>query len=475
MIDRREIRDSANTFGLRPQVVEKDYVLGWVLAGTYQHTALRDTWIFKGGTCLKKCYFETYRFSEDLDFTVTDTSLINQEFLGAVFGEIGHWVYERTGIEIPQVLQNFDLFENPRGSVSCQGKLSYRGPIAPHSGGLPRIKLDLTLDELLVLPSVERVIFHDYSDAPAEGIMVRCYAYEEAFAEKARALGDRARPRDLYDVINLFRNTDARPNSAVMHDVLRRKCGHRHLAVPTLAELEKHKGDLEGSWQPMLGHQLQALPPVESYWNALPEFFAWLETGVPPSMPTSYRMTAGETVLREPTLRLAVPATARSHLEIIRFSGVNRLCVDLQYQGSVRRIEPYSLRRTQDGNIVLHAIRASDGKHRSYRIDRIEGVQTTGQSYVPRYAVELSPQGRVAIVPSATQSGSVARPRQPRRSTPSRPSRAGWSTGLRYIYECACCGKRFTRKTMTSQLNPHMDKSGFQCPGRAAIYVDTRH
>lgn len=26
--------------------------------------------MFKGGTCLKKCYIETYRFSEDLDFTV---------------------------------------------------------------------------------------------------------------------------------------------------------------------------------------------------------------------------------------------------------------------------------------------------------------------------------------------------------------------------------------------------------------------
>ena len=25
---------------------------------------------FKNGTCLRKCYYETYRFSEDLDFTV---------------------------------------------------------------------------------------------------------------------------------------------------------------------------------------------------------------------------------------------------------------------------------------------------------------------------------------------------------------------------------------------------------------------
>ena len=37
MIDRREILDIAGTLGLLPQVVEKDYVLGWVLVGIYQH------------------------------------------------------------------------------------------------------------------------------------------------------------------------------------------------------------------------------------------------------------------------------------------------------------------------------------------------------------------------------------------------------------------------------------------------------
>ncbi len=67
MISRREILDTAHALGLLPQVVEKDYVLGWILAGIYQHAALKETWIFKGGTCLKKCYFETFRFSEDLD------------------------------------------------------------------------------------------------------------------------------------------------------------------------------------------------------------------------------------------------------------------------------------------------------------------------------------------------------------------------------------------------------------------------
>ena len=467
MIDRREILDIAHTLGLLPHVVEKDYVLGWVLAGIYQHAALAENWIFKGGTCLKKCYFETYRFSEDLDFTLTDPSPIDQEFLVSVFREIGEWIYEQTGIEIPEELQEFELFPNPRGTVSCQGKLSYRGPIAPRAGGLPRIKLDLTLDELLVLPPAERVIFHDYSDTPAEGITVRCYAYEEAFGEKVRALGDRARPRDLYDVINLFRNTESRPQSAVLHDVLQQKCAHRDIPVPTLAELEIHKDDLEGSWQSMLSHQLQVLPPVESFWNALLDFFAWLETGVAPTVPATYQMAAGETVLRERTLRLPVSGVAQSFLEIIRFAAANHLCVDLEYGGSVRRIEPYSLRRTQDGNIVLHAIRASDGGHRSYRIDRIQGAQTTGQSFIPRYVVELSPEGPAVIPPTATRSVPT-RTSRPRRRRVSQPN------GPRYIYECAYCGKHFTRKKMTSRLNPHKDKSDYPCPGRTAIYVETR-
>ena len=475
MIDRREILDIAGTFGLRPQIVEKDYVLGWVLAGIYEQAALAESWIFKGGTCLKKCYFETYRFSEDLDFTLTDPSDVDRAFLAGVFREVGEWIYERTGIEIPETLQEFEIFENPRGTVSCQGKLSYRGPISPRAGGLPRVKLDLTLDELLILPPAKRAIFHDYTDAPEEGIAVLCYAYEEAFAEKVRALGDRARPRDLYDVINLYRNAEARPGSAVLLDVLEQKCAHRGLPVPELGELEKHRGDIEGSWQPMLGHQLQALPSVASFWDVLPGFFAWLQTGVAPAVPATYRMAAGETVLRDRTLRLPISGRAQAYLEIIRFAAANRLCVDLEYGGTDRRIEPYSLRRTRDDNIVLHATRASDGEHRSYRVDRIEGARTTGQSFIPRFAIELSPQGPAVIAPTAARSeGSEGRSRRPRVAS-RMPHSAGWAIGPRYIYECTYCGKRFTRKKRASRLNPHKNKSGYPCLGRAAVLVDTRY
>src|ERR1039457_1511740 len=143
VIDRRELLASAGNLGLLPNVVEKDYVLGWLLAGIFNHAALKDSWVFKGGTCLKKCYFETYRFSEDLDFTLSDESHLSLDFLVSTFREIGAWVYEQTGIELPPDKVHFEVFQNRRGRTAGQGRISYRGPIGPSSGDLPRIKLDL--------------------------------------------------------------------------------------------------------------------------------------------------------------------------------------------------------------------------------------------------------------------------------------------------------------------------------------------
>jgi predicted nucleotidyltransferase component of viral defense system len=240
VIDRREILDAAGELGLHAQVVEKDYVLGWILAGIYSHAHLRATWVFKGGTCLKKCYFETYRFSEDLDFTLTDESHLDAAFLARVFGDVSAWVYERTGIQIAAEQLRFDVFRNPRSRLSCEGRLYYRGPIAP-SGSLPRIKLDLTADEILIKPAVERAVAHPYSDVPAEGLLCRCYDFDELFAEKLRALGERGRPRDLYDVVNLFRNGQFRDAAAAIFDLLRRKCSYKGAELPSTQLMAVHR------------------------------------------------------------------------------------------------------------------------------------------------------------------------------------------------------------------------------------------
>lgn len=65
MIGKRELEQLRAEWTLDIGVIEKDYLLGWLLAGIANHLQLASTWVFKGGTCLRKCYYETFRFSDD--------------------------------------------------------------------------------------------------------------------------------------------------------------------------------------------------------------------------------------------------------------------------------------------------------------------------------------------------------------------------------------------------------------------------
>ncbi len=476
MIDRREILDLAAQTTLTPHVVEKDYVLGWMLAGIYGHEELADSWLFKGGTCLKKCFFETYRFSEDLDFTLLNPDHLDEEFLKRVFAEIGEWIYEETGIEVPADKQAFEIYKNPRGTISCQGKISYKGPVSS-THALPRIKLDLTADEHVVLPPVERAIFHPYSDAPEEGIEVLAYDYAEAFAEKFRALAERTRPRDLYDVVHLYRNVEARPDPAHFVEVLRQKCEFKGIALPRLVDLDPHWVDLEAGWAHMLDHQLPALLPVASFRDALAEIFAWLEGAVAPVLPMM-ALSAGDTLIRERVISLSTGSRGQSFVETIRFAASNRLIVELDYQDqqgrrSTRAIEAYSLRRTRAGDVLLMAVREDNGQPRSYLVNSIRGVTATQRAFSPRYPIELAPSG-FQSVPSASSRSSAGIPF--RQTTRRALSRRASSSGPTYVFRCPSCRKLFYRKTHDSSLNPHKRPGGrTTCYGSYGAYVRTKY
>ncbi len=395
MIGKDEIIAVADETGLTPGVVEKDYVLGWLLAAVNANTVLSDAWVFKGGTCLKKCYFETYRFSEDLDFTLKDETHIDEVFLKEQFTFISEWLYEKTGIEIPHDRLVFDIYENPRGRKSCEGRIYYQSYFAGGKHNIPKVKFDLTADEILVMPPSRQTVFHTYSDLPQEGIYINCYAYPEVFGEKVRALGERGRPRDLYDVINLFRN-DQLPASAVVQAVLSQKCAYKEISKPALEDMEAYDDAMQRNWEPMLAHQLPFLPALETYWDALPEFFNWLEgqavqdtarLGAVSRQGQAYRPVYGQLGLR---------TLSGNSLEIIRFAAGNRLSVDLDYtdnsgRRSSRIIEPYSLRQAKNGNVLLYAVRTEDGEIRAYKIDQINDASITNKVFVPRYQVELNP------------------------------------------------------------------------------------
>jgi predicted nucleotidyltransferase component of viral defense system len=388
MISRIDIEQRVREWSLREDVIEKDYVIGWVLWGIGRNTTLRDSWAFKGGTCLKKCFIETYRFSEDLDFTVLPGGPIRPDDVRAHLLEVLTDVEQDSGIDLGR---REPFLKGDESGRYTEARVYYIGPRA--TPGVASIKLDLSASERVVRSTEMRAVSHPYPDAPDEPGTVQCYCFEEIFAEKIRAMGERGRPRDLYDIVNLFRRQDLETDPEEIRHVLVEKCNSKGVPVPSLSSVltPDIRAELESEWGNMLAHQLPELPPLDSFIDALTDLFAWLEGFArrPTRKPVS-PYGAQEDV------RWVPPPTAQTWgfeapLETIRFAAVNHLLVDLGYGGTIRTIEPYSLRRTRAGNLVLHAIRADNGEHRAYRVDRIQSARATNRAFLPRYAIEFSP------------------------------------------------------------------------------------
>ncbi len=143
-------------------VLERDYCLAWFLIGL-SRTPLKERLAFKGGTAIKRCYFGDYRFSEDLDFTLTAETpfdLMRQE-LEPAFAEAGRLgnVTIRFAHEDKQAHQNSHTFY-----------LSYEGPL-PATARPKEVKVDITIKEEIVFPLESRSVlraYHEYEDLPED-------------------------------------------------------------------------------------------------------------------------------------------------------------------------------------------------------------------------------------------------------------------------------------------------------------------
>jgi WYL domain len=198
-----------------------------------------------------------------------------------------------------------------------------------------------------------------------------------------------------------------------------------------------------------------------------------------PVAPAAYANTSGDIVLRDRVLRLSLAGSAQASIEVIRFASANHLCIDLDYRkldGSIThpRIEAYSLRRTADGNIVLHGYDVNKQGHRSYRVDLIRDARVSNQTFIPRYEIELTPRGPLHVAPTTARATGLVQRHKPLRAAKA-PARARLNAGPTFVVQCPVCQKKFSRKTNTNQLNPHKNEHGYKCSGRHGIYVETRY
>ena len=203
MISEAELRRIAGRQGADPMLVDLDYALGCFLASLFRR-AEAAALCFKGGTCLRKGYYADYRYSEDIDFTLTER--MGRETLEGLLETVAADATDQWAVDFRVRPVRVKVVDDEYGKESYQASLNYRGPLR-RTGDPRAVRVDVTASEVLVFPVRERAILHPYSDAAdLAGVRVPCYDLLETAAEKMRALAGQRRyaiSRDIYDLAQL--------------------------------------------------------------------------------------------------------------------------------------------------------------------------------------------------------------------------------------------------------------------------------
>lgn len=281
MIREAEIRRIAGAAGVAPRIVELDYVLGWALRGIGCHASLAAQLVFKGGTCLRKCHFPNYRFSQDLDFTAV--AWRGWEQLGEAVRQALAEAAEISGIDFAAGEPRLRIIDDEYGCESLRLTIYWRGPGAV-GGSPPGLRFDITRHEVLAFEPARRRLVHEFSDSGELGeVELGCYRLEEVMAEKIRAiLGQRifAVSRDLYDIAQLREHVD----DAEVLEALPVKFDARELNVEAvdLGRLTARRAEFRADWERNLAG---LLPPgteqdFDEVWDAAVDYTAGMVDGL---------------------------------------------------------------------------------------------------------------------------------------------------------------------------------------------------
>jgi len=263
VITTSELHRAASSEGIRFDQAEKDYVILWILYGLSQSDPAPIGWTFKGGTCLRYCYFPGYRFSEDLDFSCQpgERSLEEARLL---LSRVAGWIQRKSGIA---------MVVKPAQTIP--GDFQVEIPMQYNRGGLrrqalPHVKVHLTFDEPLVTEAVICPVKPRYSDL-AE-FETAAYSKVEIVGEKMRALLQQQRkwprPRDLYDLWFMLGQTGVQLDPEKVKEVFVRKCPIRGLEPDFAGLTSENLRELNRSgWSKQLEPLMKSVPEFDRVWE----------------------------------------------------------------------------------------------------------------------------------------------------------------------------------------------------------------
>lgn len=274
-----ELQEIAARDRLPLETVEQDYAISYLLAAIAQTPELSETLVFRGGTALRKCYFEGYRYSKDLDYSVR--GLLPLEKYNHTLSQVANKTREllnqlhpanRFDVAVKLVV-NRDAHEDNQDTHKFTVKFPWH--LQQKSGRAGRaVKLDTSHNEPVLLIPERRAIIHPYSQPLIA--QVTCCSLEEIIAEKFVAMRAVAlqrekqervftRPRDYYDVTHALHH-DSFKNTPVFLAAIVAKAERRGFEIRSIEDLisASAKAGLERDWEPFLGDVVPNLSSCDS-------------------------------------------------------------------------------------------------------------------------------------------------------------------------------------------------------------------
>jgi predicted nucleotidyltransferase component of viral defense system len=266
---RTRLQEARKHLGIPWEILERDYILSWVLAGIGQVEVLRQTLVFKGGTALKKCYFGGYRFSEDLDFSGLEgvpTGDSMERAIREACGAASKLLDEYAHVEIiSERYRERDLHPGGQEAFTIRARLPWQ------KEPLTRVMIETAIDERILRPTSQRKIIHEYGE-PLDA-KVQVYRLEEIVAEKLRAILQhigsldergwaRSRARDYYDLWRVLGTYWNQMDHSDFAPFLHEKCAVRNVTFQGPEDFlqDRMLGYVEKTWEQWLGPLVPGLP-----------------------------------------------------------------------------------------------------------------------------------------------------------------------------------------------------------------------
>jgi len=218
--------------------VEQDLIITAALVKIYSHPVLNKSLAFRGGTALNKLVFNPgSRYSEDIDLVQITGEPIGPT-LSVLRAVMDPWLGKAT-------------CDRSRGGVTLNYKMS------SDAGASLKLKIEINTREHLAVMGFREQPFSNTSLWHPGDAVIRTYCTEELLGTKLRALYQRRKGRDLYDLYKALTTLELDADAIVrcFHEYMRQADHHitRQLFIDCM-ELKLQNKEFRIDMQPLLPH-----------------------------------------------------------------------------------------------------------------------------------------------------------------------------------------------------------------------------